>query len=531
MKQQTIKTPRLFACATFLLLATLAQPAVAQRQRGVVQDLLKDLIESQLRKEQRRSGANQANFGPDRRPNTLSAEERRRLKQLKPLAAKYVNSSAALATGMSDELRSSPALRPLVARALQLNATASALARRLDDNISAEFLSASLRQIDQEHRQLEFQIGQIRPAPQRCIRDLQELSRVRDQVTALYELQPQVNLAGLTELSSALNVTLDALVEDVNVELRSNSQWRKLVQDGRRVQSQCRSFRYTCTDSNSRDAMVNGYQEYLAMWQPYADRLESFNNPYLARQVRRAHDLNRQVSQQLLIPVGVDRTRARHLSELIETELKQLYGFINLNVLANVPDVQNLPVLAASLKDQTRGFCECVTNNEGPAQMKARWNTMYASWTAFTFQLDAVKNRRIRTLMQEIDGSILALRDVLGIVPQFDRRQVTRLAASVDNLSDQMQTLVARWGRRGSLPRGLKQDLVQFHDLCHCFHDSALDREPPNQLLTDCDRVVTAWRQLNPRIAKCQTSEAVALGRLSEQVTVSLVQLETLLAQ
>ncbi|MFK7817457.1 MAG: hypothetical protein AB8G99_01955 [Planctomycetaceae bacterium] len=531
MNYNMSSTRRLCALVAFLLMSTLAQPALAQRQRGVVKDLLKDLIESQLRKEERRRGANPANLGPGRQPANMSPEERRRLRQLKPLAAKYVNSSAALATGMSDELRSSPALRPLVARALQLNATASALARRLDGNISPEFLSTSLRQIDQEHRQLAFQVGQIRPAPQRCIRDLQELDRVRDQVTTLYELQPQVNFAGLNELSSALNVTLDALVEDVNVELRSNSQWRKLVQDGRRVQSQCRSFRYTCTDSNPRDVLVSGYQEYLTMWQPYADRLESFNNPYLARQVRRAHDLNRQISQQLLIPIGVDRTRARHLSELIESELKQLYGFINLNVLANVPDVQNLPAMAASLKNQTHGFCECVTNNESPAQMKARWNTMYASWTAFTFQLDAVKNRRIRTLMQEIDSSILALRDVLGIVPEFDRRQVTRLAASVDNLSDQMQTLVGRWGRRGSLPRGVKADLVAFHNLCHGFHDSALDREPANRLLADCDRVVTAWRMLNPRIAKCQTPEAVALNRLSEQVTVSLVQLETLLAQ
>ena len=513
-----------------ILTALVAETAAAQ-QRGIVKDLLKDLIESQLRRDQRRRPSNPSNLGPVRPPSTMTAEQRRQLQQLKPLAANYVNVSAKLATGMSNELRNSPALRPLVSRALQLNATASTLARRLDDNITPEYLSTSLRQIDQEQRQLAFHIGQIRPVPQGCIRDLQELDRVRDQVAALYELQPQINLNALNELSAALSVTLDALVEDVDVELRSNSQWRKLVQDGRRVQSQCRSFRYTCTETDQLAGMVNGYNDYLALWQPYADRLESFNNPYLARQIRRAHDLNRQISQQLRIPIGIDRTRARHLAELIEEELKQLYGYINLNVLSSLPNGGEIPVAAAAVKVQTKGFCECVLNNEGPAQMQARWNSLYSAWSAFTFKLDGVKNKRIRTLAREIDGSVLALRDVLGIVPVFDRQQVTRLAGSIDNLSDQMLTLVDRWGRRGSLPRGVQADLRRFNNLCHHFHDSALDQEPADHLLTDCDRVVEAWRKLRPRIDKCDTAEALALGRLSQQVTVNLVQLETLLAR
>ena len=432
---------------------------------------------------------------------------------------------------MSNELRNSPALRPIVARALQLNASASTLARELDGNISQELLTANLRQIDQEHRQLAFQVGQIRPVPQGCVRDIQALDQVRDQIAAIYELQPQINVQGLNELTSALSVTLDALVEDVGVELRSNSQWRRLVQDGNRVQSQCRSFRYTCMEQNQRDTLVTGFQDYLGLWQPYADRLESFNNPYLARQIRRAHDLNRQISQQLLLPVGLDRTRARHLAELIETELKQLFSYIHLNVLATLPNSADVPPAATAVKAQAQSFCECVINNEGPAQLNARWQSLYSAWTTFRFRIDGVKNKRIRTLAQEIDGSVLALRDVLGIVPTFDRRQVTRLAAAIDNLSDQMQTQVGRWGRRGSLPRDLRQDLTRFHEQCHRFHDSALDRSPAAELLADCDRVVTSWRKLSPRIAQCESPEAVSLGRLSQQMTVNLVQLETLLAQ
>ena len=505
--------------------------ANAQRRNGVVKDLLKDLIESQLRKDQRQRGPGRTNLGPARPPSALTAEQRQQLQRLKPLAGQYVNASAKLATGMNDELGRSPALRPLVVQALQLNASASALAKRLDGNVTPELLATSLRQMDQEHRQLAFRIGQITPPPPNCIQNLASLDRVRDQVTALYNLEPQINLQGVNDLSGALSVTLDALVEDVGVELRSNPGWRDLLVEGRRVQSQCRSFRFVCSEANSRDAVVREYQTFAKMWSPYADRLASFNNQYLARQIRRAHDLNRQVAQQLLIPIGIDRTRAQHLGELIEEELKTLYGYINLNVLAALPEGNQLPGAALDLKLQTRGFCECVTNNESPAQMNQRWQTLHKAWTKFTFQIDPVKNKRIRILTQEIDSSVLALRDVLRIVPTFDRRQVTRLAGTVDNLSEQMQLQVERWARRGGSPKNIKRSVREFHDLAHRFHDAALDREPANQLLADCDRVVTDWRRLRVKLATCTSPEAVALERLSDQVTVALVKLETLLAQ
>lgn len=516
-----------------LIVLSGASQADAQNRRdgGLVKDLLKDLIDSQLRKDQRRRTGGRAGLGPARPPAAMTDEELRRLQRFKPLAASYVNASAKLATGMSDELRHSPSLRPLVAQAIQLNASASALATRLDRNLSAELLSTSLRQMDQEHRQLAFRIGQIQPPPPVCKRNLAELDRIRDQVTALYELSPQVDVRSIDELSGALSVTLDALVEDVSVELRSNSAWRQLLQEGQRIQSQCRSFRFVCSQANDRDGLVREYQAFTNLWSPYADRLESFNNQYLGRQIRRAHELNRQIAQQLLIPIGIDRTRARHLAELIEEELKSLYGYINLNVLATLPNGQALPAIAIDLKLQTHGFCECVTNNEGPAQMRTRWETLHKAWTAFTFQLEPIKNRRIRTLAQEIDGSVLALRDVLGIVPVFDRVQVARLAATVDNLSDQMQSYVERWVQRGSAVRNIRADVREFHELAHHFNDSAIDREPADHLLADCDRVVEVWHKLHPKLARCTTPEAVVLNRLSDEVTVALVQLETLLAQ
>lgn len=514
-------------------LLTLAPPPAQAQQRGVVKDLLKDLIESQLRKGQRRRGPGRANLGPARPPVVakMTAEQQRQLNRLKPLAAQYVNASAALATGMNEDLSQVPAIRPMVVRALQLNANASALAKRLDASVSQDYLSTTLQQLDQDHRQLAFQIGQIQPAPQRCVRAIRDLDRIRDQVAAIYELQPQVNVRNVAELSGALSVTLDALCDDVGVELRSNPQWRQLVTDGRRVQEQCRSFRFTCAEANRRDVLVDEYKQYLSVWSPYADRIEGFNNQYLARQIRRAHDLNRQISQELLLPIGIDRTRAQHLGELIEEELRSLYGYINLNVLAALPKAEEFPARAVALRAQTKGFCECVTNNEGPAQMRKRWKALFQDWNSFSYLIDPIKNKRIRTLTQEIDSSVLALRDVLGIVPKFDRREVRRLAGSIDTLSDQMQTLVARWGRRGSLPRGVKQDLTTFHNQCHTFHDSALGRPEAAQLLTACDGVVTSWRALHPRIARCDSPEAVALERITDQITVNLVQLETLLAQ
>lgn len=511
-----------------VLIACMATPASAQREQ--VKELLRDLIESQLRRDQRRRPS-RTNLAPGTTApgGRMTAEQRRKLTQLRPLANQYVNASARLFNGMNDDLRAAPGLRTLMPRALQLNASASAFAQGLDQNPTEDYLLSSLRQLDQQHRQLGFQINQIQPLPPNCRRCLTELDGLRDRVDRLYGVEPQINLQGIDELSGALTVTLDALIEDVSVELRSNSGWRTLVQDGRNLQTQCRSFRFTCGQADGRDALVNEFRGYMKLWNPYADRLESFNNPYLARQIRRAHDLNRQISQQLLIPVGTDKTRARHLAELIDDEFKSLCGFINLNVLATVPNAQALPALTTELKVQTKGFCECITNNESPAQMRRRWQELYATWTKFSYELEPIRNKRIRTIAQEIDASMLALRDVLGIVPTFDRAQIARYSSTADSLAIQMGSLVDRWARREATGRAVQADLRNFRNVCRDFRSSVLDRTAPQALLASCDQLVTQWRRLHPQINRCNGPEAIALDRLADQMTLSLVQLETLL--
>ncbi len=522
-----------------------ASPASAQRDQ--IKDLLRDLIESQLRKDKRNRnsrGQGRTNLGPGRTnlgpgriaPGTgrppakrMAGEDLKRLNRLRPLAAQYVDASARLVGGMNDDLGQAPVLRTLIPRALQLNATAAALTKRLDGNVTADYVTTQLQQLDQQHRQLGFQINQIQPVPGNCRTCLAELDGLRDRVGGIYGVQPQLNLAGIAELSGALNVTLDALVEDVGVELRSNKQWRTLVQDGRRLQSQCRSFRFSCAEAGGRDTLVDEFNTYLTLWRPYSDRLESFNNPYLARGIRRSHDLNRQISEQLMIPVTMDRTRARHLAELIDTEFKSLCGFIDLNVLNLLPNPQALPPMAKQLRVQTQGFRECVPNNESLGQMRRRWRELHETWTRFSYELTPIRNQRIRTIAGQLDGSVLALRDVLGIVPKFDLARIRRVASNVDSLSSQLSAQADRWARRGDAGRVVQTDLRKFHTECQDFHNTTLGRIEGPALLKRCDSVVASWHRVVPKIMKCESPEAVAMNRLSEQLTLNLVQLETLL--
>ena len=89
----------MFSLRTTLLAAIVIACAVtpASAQREQVKELLRDLIESQLRRDQRRR-PNRTNLTPGAPAvgNRLNAEERRKLTQLKPLAIQYVNASARL---------------------------------------------------------------------------------------------------------------------------------------------------------------------------------------------------------------------------------------------------------------------------------------------------------------------------------------------------------------------------------------------------------------------------------------------------
>ena len=120
----------------------------------------------------------------------MAGEDLKRLNRLRPLAAQYVDASARLVGGMNDDLGQAPVLRTLIPRALQLNATAAALTKRLDGNVTADYVTTQLQQLDQQHRQLGFQINQIQPVPGNCRTCLAELDGLRDRVGGIYGVQP-----------------------------------------------------------------------------------------------------------------------------------------------------------------------------------------------------------------------------------------------------------------------------------------------------------------------------------------------------
>ena len=136
--------------------------------------------------------------------------------------------------------------------------------------------------------------------------------------------------------------------------------------------------------------------------------------------------------------------------------------------------------------------------------------------------------------LQRIEQTIATIRTVLHVQREdFDRNAASDLAASIENLTEQLDLATKQWLANDpqSFTTACRQETAILVRHAATIHNDLVRGVPVAQLQSEIDQAYEHWRTAYKYLVKCQTDDRPVLGRLSGRLTPALVELRTMISQ
>ncbi|HUG92047.1 MAG TPA: hypothetical protein VML55_14505 [Planctomycetaceae bacterium] len=525
------------------LLAAVAVPERAaaqrtddQRRRELVDELLRSLIESEL--QQRNAQPVQPRFEPAPQPaarTNVAPTPRvvnaptREMTEARRILADVQRDAEQLATLLSNDVSRVPGIRTYLGDVLKLRARAAFVAQRSAQLNDHRELLADLQNFDRDWRVLAHRLQSLGGLDRRAEQSIERLNGHAQALSKIFNMRPQVDYRELLQKAAALAASLRTLIEDIEIELGESTQRRELLLDGRRVEQQAISVMNTVADGTDYDVIAAEYQKFQTLWAPYASRLRPVENRYLERAARRVREADAAIHTLLWLPQELDRTQILHLTELLKKDVDDFYARAPLRLLIELPENERVLPIADQFFGVCENFIRNVESGENPSTIVDDFGFIESSWQEFDRLLRPVNSRAAQQVLQQIQERMQAIRTALKMQDGPDRRVSVDLAASLDNLSEQLQQSIGHWlaFQSVSFRNEALRDTAEFASAAHQLHVDVLAGADTRAIRQNADRLHELWRKVHQWVSRCETDDRMYLLRLSSRITPALVDLRT----
>ena len=524
-----------FAIGSLFVFAnnSFAQGLPAQRttytrdqQRGMIDDFSDSL---QNRDRNRRAIGDRA--FPNAPAGGLTAE----LKQLRPLIRDFSNDASQLTYALNDQIRQTPALRTLYTDALRVSAEAVGLDKRAGQENDHRMLAEDFQKLDADWRELAYRMEGVRGLPADTRDLIANLNTGGEQIRKSLNMQPQLNRQGLYLKTASLAGDLENLIDDINAELGRSKNAQQYAMQGSRIRQEVLGLAALSRDDQADTALVvEEYKRVEAMWLPLAVKLQAEDNRYLERSLRRITQTSGEIHQLLLLPQKIDKQQLVYLTSALKKDIDEFFERTPLILVMHLPKAKS----ALATADQFYGVCEHFVDvvNSGNAVDEVLDSFKYIEQAEKSFNevYSQIDSDRAVAVLQRIDRTVGTIRTSLQLQREdFNRPAANDLAASIENLTEQLDFATKRWLNDDRQPFGkvCLQETASLADAAAALHQDLVRGVPVPQLRQEIDALYVNWRTVYGYLVKCQTDDRPTLGRLSSRLTPALVELRTMITQ
>ncbi len=536
---------RCFCVATALAIgAGLATPAPSSAQlppsrsntdrRELVDDLLKSLIESELdRREIRDDRTFTRDNDPSRRisptPRVVNSPTQQML-QARRLLQDVSAEADRLTARLNADVRRVPEIRPYMTDMLKQRARVAVLAQRAQQVNDHEEIRPDLQNLDRDWRVLAYRLQRIRGIDPQILASIDRINSYAKTVASAYEMQPQIKYQELLQQTSALAMVLNNLMDDIEIEVRDPEQRTQLLLTGRRIEQQSRQVVDMVANREQYDRVVSQYKSFQNMWYPYATRLRPIENRYLERGVRRIQEVDNTIHELLWLPQEMDRQQLLHLTNVLKKDVDNFFLRAPLKLLIELPDSELVISTANEFYGVCDNFVDLVNHGESEAGVQDAYQYISEAWEHFNLVFGRLSSPAAHQVLNDIERSILALREALQIREGFNNRDAVELAASLENLAFQLDRNMQSWlnARREVFRAEALRESSDFVANCHKLHAALATQAPQTQVRQNVTQLYESWRRLYDYASRCTTAERHDLRNVSAQITPVLVELQTL---
>ena len=335
------------------------------------------------------------------------------------------------------EQRTTPSLRAYLAEVNTYAVDADLIARDVAD-------ARSVVRHEQELRELDA--GWNRTA--RAIKAIPRLSRTAERAVdatnaadrrveqALAIGTPTLDRALLQRTATGLYYAIMNLAAEIEygVSVAADAERRALLQACNSAAQQAKRIEqalYAGYDAD-RARMIEEYRRLTQLTRPVVSALRTSGDRGVGRAVRGVQDLQREMSDILLIDRTLDRDELRYMSGDLEADVERFFAKTNLDVLRDIPRAEEALATADAFWGVFENFRYELKNSEEPADWADAYGYIDQQWTDFRAIFGAINSDQARADLKEIEAGMASLREALSLSDRFDRSAVAELAGGIE---------------------------------------------------------------------------------------------------
>ena len=448
------------------------------------------------------------------------------------LMKETLDESGRLYAALDADYRRNANLRPLMTDLRKLQNLTGQINQDMTAGMALESIVVDFRQVDADWRLLSHRMAQTAGLSSNTMQSVDRIDRLDQQVGKLFQVEPSLDRRALQQQLGILENALFNMSDELRRDTTGSAKITQMSSDARKLQQQVTRINDLVIDDYPYERIVSEYNRFERVWAVMLDQVRTVNNAYVVRAVRRIVDADNLMHELLWIENTTSRPQLKQTADALIRDVDEFYNRTPLKLLLSFKNAAGTLQVADNFYGTIQNFKDVLDRNESDQQLMESYRYVEEYGTIFVRTFSTMKSQAAIVVLREIEDGIAALRAELnlgGTVSQVDTRQLTPIAASLDNLAYQLEYDVRNWlnTERPAYRAEVTAATAAFSKRTQRIH-MMLDSEPTLQVLQrETDSLYQEWKTVYEFLSRCRTADRVNLSQLATEIRIDLTDLNS----
>ena len=428
-----------------------------------------------------------------------------------------------------------PQLRPLLTELVKLRNMARVIDEDLTARVPLDRVIVDFQALDRDWQLFSNRMAQQTRISNETRARLERLDRIDREIGKLFQVTPTLDRQSLMEVTASMSTDFRNLTDELERDPNGSTVIDQLIYDCGKMQQQIRRVNQSVVDSRATyDQIVTEYGGFTRMWTVVLPQLMKLESRRIERQVQYLVESDNSIQNLLWLENTSNTAQLQTTANRLIRSVDEFYNRTPLKLLLNVRDVRTAMQTADDFYGTVQHFKDLVDRKENEREIVDAYAEVEKSGSIFIRTFDQMNSQTARIVLREIEDGIAALQDELNIAGQVsgvDYRNLEPVAASLDNLADQLDYDINRW---------LKDDRQTFRDdallvsksfmaRARKIHQMALRQTALRDLQQETNSLIDDLTRLRNYLGLCNTADKARLANTYSDIRRDIEDMKILL--
>ncbi len=452
--------------------------------------------------------------------------------KLTNLMKESFDESSLLYTALEADYRRNPQLRPLMTDLYRLRSQTNRLNQDIVAGVPLETILADFQQIDSDWRLLSHRMAQATGLSSITKQRVDRLDRLDQEVGRLFHVEPTLDRRALLQQLSIIENSLYNMADELDRDINGSSATVQLVSNARKLEAQVARIIEIVMNETTYERIVTEHNRFERSWAVLLDQLRTVNNAYVERSVRRVVDADNSMHQLLWIDNSTSRAQLKQTADALIRDVNEFYNRTPLKLLLSFKNAKDTLQAADNFYGTVQNFKDILDRNESDEQLVDSYRYVEEYGIIFVNTFSKIKSQAGIVVLREIEDGIASMRSELnlgGTVSQVDTRQLLPIAASLENLADQLDFDVSRWLKteRPAYRAEVTTASAAFMKRTQGLHQMLNSQPTLQELQKETDSLYQEWKGIYSYLSRCKTADRANLSQIASEIRADLTDLNS----